>query len=107
VGDAAAVAVLYPIENLCEDPFGVLFFQASVRLRLQVAMQTASPHILHHQDHVLARVDDLVEPDDVGVLHLLHQLDLSLHTLPPVRIHQLVLLVDLHGHLLVGWLVQP
>lgn len=40
------------------------------------------------------------------VSHLLHQFYLPLHTFPPIWIHELVLFIDLHGNLLVTWLVK-
>ena len=40
------------------------------------------------------------------VVHFLHEFDFPLHGLASVRVAQLVLLVDLHRHLLVAWFVQ-
>lgn len=107
MSDAPAVTVLYAFKDLSEQTLGILLIQSSVHLGLQVPMQTASSHVLHHQNHIFGGVNDFVESDDALVFHLLHQLDFPLHTLSPVGIQQLVLLVYLHCHLLVRWLVQP
>jgi hypothetical protein len=106
MSDASVVTVPDPLHNLLKDPFGFCLLQSSILLSLQVAMETATPNILHNEYHILRGIYDLIEPDYVLVAHLLHQLDLSLHTLAPVRVHQLVLLVDLHGDLTIAGLVQ-
>jgi hypothetical protein len=68
-------------------------------------MQAATSDVLHNQDNVLARVDDFIQCHNMLVAHLLHQLNLPLHALPTIRVHQLVFFVDLHRNLAVRRLV--
>lgn len=58
-------------------------------------MQRRATDVLHDEDHVLLGIDDLVQLDDVLVLHLLHQFDFSLHRFATVWFLQFVLLVNL------------
>ena len=85
--DTPVVTVPDSFHNLLEDSLSFSLLQSSILLGLQIAMKTATSYILHYQYHILRGVDDLIEPNYVLVPHLLHQLDLSLHTLTPVRIH--------------------
>ena len=57
----------------------------SVRLHLQVAVQTPSVDVLHDQEDLLVRFKRLVQLGDVLMLELLHDLHLSLDTLSSVR----------------------
>ena len=104
--DAPVMAVADALNDLLEDALGLLLFKSAVRLGLEVAVQAATTHELHDQDHVLGGVDHLVQANDVLVTHFLHQLDLSLDTLPAVGVEELGLLVDFHGDLFVRGAMQ-
>ena len=100
------MTVPYAFHYLLKNPLSLTLLQSPVLLTLQVAMQAATTHILHDQDYILRGVNHFIEANDVLVPHLLHQLDLSLDTLPPVGVHQLVLLIDLHSHFAVARLMK-
>lgn len=67
-------------------------------MRFQVAMQTSTRHVLHHQDNVLLSVNHLIQFDDVLIVHLFHQLDFAFNRLAAIWIHQFVLFVDFHRY---------
>ena len=75
-------------------------------MRFQVAMQTSTRHVLHHQDNVLLSVNHLIQFDDVLIVHLFHQLDFAFNRLAAIWIHQFVLFVDFHRYFSIGWLMQ-
>ena len=104
--DAPVVAVPDSLHNLLKYPLGLCLVQPPIRLALQITVQRSSPNILHHKDHILGCVNDLIESNDMLVLHLLHEFDLPLDALAPVRVHQLVFLVDFHSNFLVARFVQ-
>ena len=66
-----------------------------------VVIHVASVGELQHQVELGGRVDDLVQPDHVRVLHQLHELDLLQHLGPRGRV-QTRLVDHLDGHLLAG-----
>ena len=75
-------------------------------MRFQIAMQTSTRHVLHHQDNVLLSVNHLIQLDNVLIIHFFHQLDFAFDRLAAVWIHQLVLLVNFHRYFTIRWLVQ-
>ena len=68
----------------------------------EVAVQTAIMHIFHDQNHILGGLNDLKQPGNLQIVHLLHELDLALDRLLAVDVGQFGLAVDLHCHLLVA-----
>jgi len=75
-------------------------------MRFQIAMQTSSHNVLHHQDNVLLSVNHLIQFDDVLIVHLFHQLYFAFNRLAAIRIHQFILFVDFHCYFSIGWLMQ-
>lgn len=104
--DTPAVAILNAFKNLFEYSFGIEFFQPSIRLGFKIPVKTRPSHVFHDQDHIFRGVDDLIEADDVLVLHLFHEFNLTFHRFPSVWIEQLVLLVDFHSYFLICWLIK-
>lgn len=93
VSDAPGVAIPEPLSDLSDDSFGILLVKPSVWLRLEVAVERATFNVVHDQYDILVGVDDLVESDDVFVLHSFHQFYLSFHRLSPILVLKLVLLI--------------
>ena len=106
MGDASTVAIFNALENLFENSFCIRLFKSSVRLRFKVAMEAWTSHIFHYQYDILRCVNDLIEPYNVLMLHLLHEFDLSLDRFPSVRVEQLILFVNLHSNFLICWLMK-
>lgn len=104
--DALGVTLGACGHHLPEDSLGLGLFQAPVGPLLEVTVQGGSRHVLEDEVDLLGGVDGLIELDDVLVVELLQQLDLSAHALLALRIQQLVLLLHLDGHLAVGRLVD-
>jgi len=53
---------------------------------LQQAVQRQAGHLLEHQVYFLGGLNLLLKFDDEGATDFLKQLDLTLHTLPPLRV---------------------
>lgn len=101
-----AVAILNAFKNLFEYSFSIEFFKPSIRLGFKIAVKTRPSHVFHDQDHIFRGVDDLIEADDVLVLHFFHEFDLTFHRFASVWIKQLVLLVDFHSYFFISRLVK-
>jgi hypothetical protein len=86
---ALLVAVLESSHDLLEYPLGILLLEASIRPFLQVAVQAATTHILHHEVHIVVRLEGLKDLDNVGVIHFLQEFDLSADTSLAIDIGQL------------------
>ena len=87
-----------PVGNLLEDELRVRLLQLA--LPLDEPQQIPATGVFHHHEEMLARLEDLEEPDDVGVLDLLEEVDLLEHlALAEVVLH-VCLLDGLDGDLL-------
>lgn len=86
-------------EDLWEDDFAVDVGQFS--LHGDFGVQLAPSGVLHHQVQACQRLHHLVQPDDVGMLELLHAGDLARQQLLGLLI-QFGLVQDLNGHLICG-----
>lgn len=64
-------------------------------------MEAASGHVLHDEVDVGVGLECLDELDDVGMVHLLQEDDLSPHAPLPVDVRQLRLVINLDGILLI------
>jgi hypothetical protein len=89
VSDALPVAVLQRSDYLFEYPLGFFLLESAVGLLLQVRMETAPADIVHDQVDVVVCLECFEYLHDVGVVHLLKQLDLPPHTALSVRVSQL------------------
>ena len=107
VRDVALVAVGDGLDDLAPEELGLELGHLPIGLHLEVPVQAATVDVLHYQEHLLVRLEGFVELRDVRVIEPLHDLHLALDRLAPVGLHQLDLLVDLDGDLLVEHLVQP
>ena len=99
------MAVVNGLHDLSPEELRLKLWHLTIWLHLQVPMKAATIHVLHDQEDLLVRLEDLVELCNVDMIQLLHDLHLSFHTLASVRLHQLELLVNLHSYLLVEHLV--
>ena len=84
--DASSVAVLDARDHLLEDTSSLSLLEPSLGIALDEAVEGASTHVLHDEENVLGGVDGFEHLDDVGVLHLHHQFDLTSDALLPVHV---------------------
>lgn len=100
----AAVDVRQAVRNLLEDEFGIRLLELA--FPLDESEEISSTSVLHDHEQVLAGLKDLQEPDDIGVLYLLEQVNF-LEDLPLAEVILHVVLLDrLDGHLLSRQLVH-
>jgi len=104
--DAPVVAVAKTLNDLFKNTLSFLLIEPPVLLRLKVAVKTATANILHDQDHILARIDDLVQSNYVLISHLLHEFYLTFDRFSSVRLKQLRFLIDFHSYFFVGRAVK-
>lgn len=92
------------VRNLLEDEFSIRLLELA--FPLDESEEISSTGVLHDHEQVLAGLKDLQEPDDIGVLYLLEQVNF-LEDLPLAEVILHVVLLDrLDGHLLPRQLVH-
>lgn len=102
----ALVAVVDGLHDLAPEELCLQFRHLPVGFHFEIAVQTAAIDELHNEEDLLVRLESFVQLRDVRMVQLFHYFHLSLHALPPVRLHEFDLFVDLDGDLLVEHLVE-
>lgn len=102
----ALVAVVNGLDDLAPKELGLHLGHLAVRFHFEVAVQTATVDVLHDEEDLFVALKDFEELGDVLMVQLLHDLHLSLDRLASVGLHELCLLVDLDGNLLIEQAVQ-
>lgn len=91
------------IGNLLEDEFGIGLLKLA--LPFDESKQISSAGVFHDHEQMLAGLEDFKQPDNVGVLDLLQQVDL-LEDLPLTEVVLHVILLDgLYSYLFASELV--
>lgn len=75
-------------------------------LTLDIGVQADSLDVLHNDVHVVVRFDYVVDLQDVRMVDLLQDFDLTAHALAALHLLDLLLLVDLYRHFFVVRLVD-
>ena len=107
MGDAASVAVFDAFDDLEEDAASFALVEAFSGLGFDVAVQGATADVFHDEEDIFRRINCLKHLHNIRIPYLLHQLNLPPHTLLPININQLILLIHLHRNLLPRHLMQP
>jgi hypothetical protein len=94
------------LAHLVEYALRKMIFKLPPRPLLQEAMQGTPIHEVHDYVDVFSRVDHVVESYDVRMPQALHQANLATDAFSPLRVKELVLVVDLDRDLATGLLVQ-
>ena len=98
--------VSHGLTYLAEEVAGLFLRQYPFRrLYLYVLIEADPTDKLLHQVYVFGGLEVLVELAHIGMIESLHAHDLPLHGLPLGRIVELILRVDLNGHLQLALLV--
>lgn len=100
------VQVVDTKHDLLPQEFGLDLGHLAVGFALEVTMEGASVDVLHDQEHLLVRLECLVEFGQAVVVDLLHDFYFPFYTFPAVRLKQLELVVNLDCNFLVQQLVQ-
>ena len=98
--NAFLMAILKGSHHLFEYSLGILLFQPLRLLIANVRVQAAPSHVLHHEIHILISLERLKYLDDIGMVHLLQEADLSPHRSLSVGICELGLVIDFNSKLL-------
>ena len=103
--DVALVQVRERLQQLLQDSFRLVLGEPSLRLCLQVRMQTLTLRILHHQIDELRSVNRLMQLNNVRMGEPAQNANLSDGLLLALGLLQLGSIVLLNGHLLTTGLV--
>jgi hypothetical protein len=102
MSNASRVTVFETIYDFFKYAFGIILFESSLRFRFKITVQRASTNIFHDKDNVLLSIDDLVQLNNIGLSHFLHQFNFSLDRFSSIWLLKFVLFVNFHGYFLVG-----
>ena len=106
VGYIPLMTIVDGLHNLSPEELRFELRHLPIRLHLQIPMQAATVDKLHDQKDLLVRLKGFVELGNVLMIELLHDFHFSLDALSSVGLHQLDLLVDLDGDLLIQHFVE-
>ena len=95
------MAVVDRLDDLAPQEFCFKLRHLPVRLHLEVSVETATVDVFHDEEDLLVALKDFIQFCDVLMVEFFHDFHLSFHRFPPIRLHQLCLLVDLNCDLLV------
>lgn len=97
--------ILDSTDDLLEYSAGIPFVHPL--LLHDVVEQFPALHVLHHQEEMFGRFDDLVQLDDVGMPDELEDMDLPRDPLHIGYIDNFILLQDLDGHFFASQCMDP
>jgi len=99
VGDAAAVAVVDGADELLEVLSGEVFGEFSF---VEFGEEFSAPDVFHDEEDLSLGGHHFLQFHDVGMPHQFHHRNLAFYLLHESLLLQLLLLYDLHRHVVVG-----